>query len=517
MKGIVHRASRGICHPPAARLVAARRNRGLASHARSPPARRAIAAPRRIRPCIPTTSRRCSSESRRPTASSDGAKRRRRSGRRFPAHHHRGAARAARHRRRRARTGASVEPTVFGDARPRAHRRVSCSMRLPPSTSPSGTSAARRGDSRWRACSAAPATIPCPCYVSGLHGDSGRGACRRGPAPAGARARGAFKLFLSHGERECRRHGSRAPRGTRLRRGPGRRCALEAGRDAGAALRARAGRVRRALARGAAGTGGRARAMPGSRVDPRCELALGESYRTRFEVLPFFERGAIGVLQPDLGRSGITEARKLAVLADTHQVPVAPHVSIGLGPQIAAAIHFAAATPNLLLLECNPGVFELSARLAHDALEWSVAECRWAASRGWASGSTRTPSAGSRSARRWPPPAVDARAFGTGPLRPDGVAEDQSRHDELRGHLSDCQHDVPRRRQSRSGEPDATGALPAGLRRPRPRAVRHRERGLHALQRRAAAVDAADSERGRRPCAGDRQHGAHREPMSPWR
>jgi galactonate dehydratase len=102
-------------------------------------------------------------------------------------------------------------------------------------------------------------------------------------------------------------------------------------------------------------------------------LALGESYRTRFEVLPYFERGAIGVLQPDLGRSGITEARKLAVLADTHQVPVAPHVSIGLGPQIAAAIHFAAATSNLLLLECNPGVFELSARLAHDALEWSVA------------------------------------------------------------------------------------------------------------------------------------------------
>jgi galactonate dehydratase len=100
---------------------------------------------------------------------------------------------------------------------------------------------------------------------------------------------------------------------------------------------------------------------------------ITQRYRTRFEVLPYFERGAIGVLQPDLGRSGITEARKLAVLADTHQVPVAPHVSIGLGPQIAAAIHFAAATPNLLLLECNPGVFELSARLAHDALEWSVA------------------------------------------------------------------------------------------------------------------------------------------------
>jgi galactonate dehydratase len=105
-------------------------------------------------------------------------------------------------------------------------------------------------------------------------------------------------------------------------------------------------------------------------------IALGECYRTRFEILPFFERGAVGVLQPDLGRSGITEARKLAVLADTYHVPVAPHVSIGLGPQIAAAVHTAAAVPNLLLLECNPSVFEQSSRLTRGALEWTVAGVR---------------------------------------------------------------------------------------------------------------------------------------------
>jgi galactonate dehydratase len=104
----------------------------------------------------------------------------------------------------------------------------------------------------------------------------------------------------------------------------------------------------------------------------RVPLALGECYRTRFEILPFFERGAVGVLQPDLGRSGITEARKLAVLADTHHVPVAPHVSIGLSPQIAAAVHLAAAIPNLLLLECNPKVFDQSSRLSREPLEWNV-------------------------------------------------------------------------------------------------------------------------------------------------
>lgn len=87
-------------------------------------------------------------------------------------------------------------------------------------------------------------------------------------------------------------------------------------------------------------------------------VALGESYRTRFELLPFFQSGALNILQPDIGRSGLTEARKLAALAETFHVPLAPHISIGLGPQIAAALHFGAACGNLLVMECNPQVYE---------------------------------------------------------------------------------------------------------------------------------------------------------------
>ncbi len=46
-------------------------------------------------------------------------------------------------------------------------------------------------------------------------------------------------------------------------------------------------------------------------------IAIGESYRTRYEVLPFFDVGGVDVLQPDIGRSGLSEGRKLSVLADT--------------------------------------------------------------------------------------------------------------------------------------------------------------------------------------------------------
>ncbi len=91
-------------------------------------------------------------------------------------------------------------------------------------------------------------------------------------------------------------------------------------------------------------------------------IAIGESYRNRFELLPFFEQRALHIVQPDLGRTGITEARKIAAIGEVFHVSVAPHVSIGLGPQIAAALHFAAACPSLRILECNPKVYQVANR-----------------------------------------------------------------------------------------------------------------------------------------------------------
>lgn len=80
-------------------------------------------------------------------------------------------------------------------------------------------------------------------------------------------------------------------------------------------------------------------------------LALGESYRTVRELLPLLP--VTEVLQPDLGRSGITETLRWAALGR----PIVPHVSIAMGPQIAAAIHVCAALPNAPMCEYNPTVF----------------------------------------------------------------------------------------------------------------------------------------------------------------
>ena len=97
-------------------------------------------------------------------------------------------------------------------------------------------------------------------------------------------------------------------------------------------------------------------------------VALGECWRTRWEMRPFFEAGAVEILQPDIGRSGITEGAKLCALAELHNVPVAFHVSIGLGVQIAATLQLAAAIPNLMLVECNPAVWQVAERFLKSSL-----------------------------------------------------------------------------------------------------------------------------------------------------
>ncbi|MBL8169891.1 MAG: mandelate racemase/muconate lactonizing enzyme family protein [Acidobacteria bacterium] len=97
-------------------------------------------------------------------------------------------------------------------------------------------------------------------------------------------------------------------------------------------------------------------------------IAIGESYRTRFEMQPFFAAGAVNVFQPDIGRSGITEGLKLCALAELHNSPVAFHVSIGLGVQIAAALHVAASISNLLFVECNPQVWIVAQTLLRASL-----------------------------------------------------------------------------------------------------------------------------------------------------
>ncbi|KRV49540.1 D-galactonate dehydratase [Wenjunlia vitaminophila] len=84
-------------------------------------------------------------------------------------------------------------------------------------------------------------------------------------------------------------------------------------------------------------------------------IATGERLYSRAEVLPALRSG-VAVLQPDLSHAGgISESRRIAVLAETFDVAVAPHCP--LGPlALAASLQLAFCTPNFLIQEQSIGI-----------------------------------------------------------------------------------------------------------------------------------------------------------------
>jgi L-alanine-DL-glutamate epimerase-like enolase superfamily enzyme len=80
-------------------------------------------------------------------------------------------------------------------------------------------------------------------------------------------------------------------------------------------------------------------------------VAIGEWSRTRYEMREAFERRAYDIVMHDIGRTGITEGKRIATLADTYNIPVAPHVGGGGILSVAATVEFSAACPNFMIME----------------------------------------------------------------------------------------------------------------------------------------------------------------------
>ncbi|MBK9945123.1 MAG: galactonate dehydratase [Kouleothrix sp.] len=83
----------------------------------------------------------------------------------------------------------------------------------------------------------------------------------------------------------------------------------------------------------------------------RIPIATGERLIGRHQFRELFERRACHVIQPDLSHcGGLWEARKIAAMAETYSMAVAPHNPNG-PIATAAVVHFALATPNWLIQE----------------------------------------------------------------------------------------------------------------------------------------------------------------------
>jgi galactonate dehydratase len=99
-------------------------------------------------------------------------------------------------------------------------------------------------------------------------------------------------------------------------------------------------------------------------------LATGERDRTIWEMISYLQNGCIDVLQPDVAHTGgITQMKKIAVLAEAYHVPLAPHCTTSpLGA--TASLHVAASIPLLLIHETAPNVISWGEAFARKT--WTV-------------------------------------------------------------------------------------------------------------------------------------------------
>ena len=96
-------------------------------------------------------------------------------------------------------------------------------------------------------------------------------------------------------------------------------------------------------------------------------IALGERLFSRWDFKPFFEMGAVDIIQPDLSHAGgILECRKIAAMAEAYDIAVAPHCP--LGPlALASCLQLAACTPNVAIQEMSLGIHY---NVGHDLLSF---------------------------------------------------------------------------------------------------------------------------------------------------
>ncbi len=91
--------------------------------------------------------------------------------------------------------------------------------------------------------------------------------------------------------------------------------------------------------------------------ETRVPQSVSERLFTRYAYRQVLEARAAHVIMPDLiWTGGITEGRKIAVLADTFHLPITPHDCTGL-VTIFANLHICASSTNAILLECVRGFY----------------------------------------------------------------------------------------------------------------------------------------------------------------
>ncbi len=92
-------------------------------------------------------------------------------------------------------------------------------------------------------------------------------------------------------------------------------------------------------------------------------IAVGEEWRTHYDMLHRIERCKIAIVQPEMGHKGITNFMRIGALAEEYGIDVIPHATIGAGIFLAASIQASCALTMTKFHEFQHSIFEPNRRL----------------------------------------------------------------------------------------------------------------------------------------------------------
>lgn len=92
-------------------------------------------------------------------------------------------------------------------------------------------------------------------------------------------------------------------------------------------------------------------------------IAVGEEWRTVWDMRHRVERCRIAIVQPEMGHKGITNFTRIGALAAERGIEVIPHATIGAGIFLAASLQASASLPTLTGHEFQHSIFEPNRRL----------------------------------------------------------------------------------------------------------------------------------------------------------
>lgn len=99
----------------------------------------------------------------------------------------------------------------------------------------------------------------------------------------------------------------------------------------------------------------------------RCDvpLAAGESNYTTDQAMRLIMNRTLSVAQPDVARAGgISETRRIAMLAQNHDVAYAPHIGMSGIICETASVHLSAAMPSFRIMECECDLSPFKVKIA---------------------------------------------------------------------------------------------------------------------------------------------------------